>query len=71
MNKIENLSDLEKIATIESIDKIVMEYLMVVKGKADILDRVAKALIKKDVTVQDIRNVVDGNDMSEIDDFMG
>lgn len=70
MSKIENLSDLEKIATIESIDKIVMEYLMVVKGKADILDRVAKALIKKDVTVQDIRNVVDGNDMSEIDDFM-
>lgn len=70
MSKIENLSDLEKIATIESIDKIVMEYLMVVKGKADILDRVAKALIRKDVTVQDIRNVVDGNDMSEIDDFM-
>ena len=70
MNKIENLSELEKIATAESIDRIVTEYLMVVKGKADALDRVAKALNRKDVTIQNIRNIVDGNDISEIDDFM-
>ena len=37
------------------------------EGKADILDRVVKALDRKDVTIDEIRDIVDGKD---IKDFM-
>ena len=49
MNKITNLDDLQKLTDINTVDKIVLEYLMTKKVEADKFNQ-----------IEDVKTVIDG-----------
>ena len=61
MSEIYNLDSLVKSVGKEKTDLIVTEYIMLVKAKADILDKIIEALRNKNTSADDIRSIVNGN----------
>lgn len=59
MNKITNLDDLQKLTDINTVDKIVLEYLMTKKVEADKFNQIVD-VINNDGTIEDVKTVIDG-----------
>ncbi len=58
MNEIYDLNSLTKTVGERTTELILTEYLMLIKAKADMFDKITEALKHKSTSVEDIRNII-------------
>ena len=62
MSEIYDLDSLTKEVGKKTTDFIVTEYIMLMKAKADILDKVVETLKHKNTSVDDIRHIINDDE---------
>ena len=64
MAEIKNLDELIKNVGTTTTNNLLIEYILLLRGKSDVLDKIEEALENKSTTIEDIKTIIEnaGND---------